>query len=118
MTLVEKQNYFAHKVASLIIEANNRHLLVTMGECWRSPDTCSLYEKEGKGISNSNHILRLAIDLNLFNEQLKLLTTFDEYLPMGAWWEAQGLPDLELCWGGRFHKPDIYHFSALHNGVR
>src|SRR3954466_3319643 len=118
MTLAEKQSRFASKVAELIIEANRQKYLVTIGEAWRSPETCALYAKEGKGIAHSNHIQRLAIDLNLFDEGLKLLSTHEEYRPLGEWWESQSDHDLTLCWGGRFHREDIYHFSAEHNGIR
>ena len=119
MTLVEKQSRFANKVALLIIEANRRQYLITWGEAWRSPETCALYAKEGKGIAHSLHELRLAVDLVLFkiiSGKLTQLSKTEDYRELGEWWESQSDPDLPLCWGGHFN--DGNHFSAPQGGIK
>jgi hypothetical protein len=91
---------------------------VTLGEAWRDPEWAAEMRKRGKGIANSLHCLKLAIDLNLF-WQGKYLTDSEDYRPLGELWEAWG-----GSWGGDFlddegkPKPDGNHFSLEHEGVR
>jgi hypothetical protein len=115
MTLVEKQAYFSSMVAKLIQQAQTMGFQVTLGEAWRPKETAQLYAKDGRGIKDSNHTLRLAIDLNLFRGGI-LCTNPDDYEPLGVWWEKQSSPDIECCWGGRFLDAD--HFSLENNGVK
>lgn len=106
-------------VAKLILQAESMGYRVTLGEAWRSAEQAKfqtkLNEEKGIGSARSNHIVRLAIDINLFRGG-KLLSRFDDYRPLGEWWEKQ----CAACrWGGRFSKyADIYHFSFQHNGVQ
>ena len=113
MTLSEKQQLFAVKLAQLILWADERGLRLTFGEVYRTPEQAALNAKKGSGISNSLHTQRLAADLNLFvNGQYKTSTA--DYLPLGEYWESIG-----GAWGGRFKtRPDGNHFSLEHNGVR
>ncbi|ELR1854532.1 M15 family metallopeptidase, partial [Escherichia coli O22:H8] len=68
--------------------------------------------KTGKGIRNSLHTLRLAVDFNLFiNGEYQ--TDTDAYRPLGEYWESIG-----GTWGGRFSRADGNHFSLEHNGVK
>lgn len=90
---------------------------VTDGEAWRSPETAALYEKEGKGISNSLHLIRLARDINLFKSGI-IMKTVSDYLEAGLLWEAYSTQSVTCCWGGRFLRPDADHFSFSHNGVK
>ena len=90
---------------------------VTLGEAWRSSDKNAAYALQGKGIANSNHIKRLAIDLNIFKDG-KLLSTFEEYKEIGKKWEEMEHPQYKACWGGRFKSLDMNHFSFEDNGVR
>ena len=112
MTLGEKQRLFAKMVGELILKAYQLGFEITLGEAYRPPETAKQYALEGRGISNSLHTSRLAIDLNLFQNG-KYLTKSEDYLPLGEYWEAQG-----GSWGGRFSKPDGNHFSLSHDGVR
>jgi hypothetical protein len=63
-----------------------------------------LYAKQGKGIKNSLHLKRLAIDLNLFKDGAYLSDT-ESHRPFGEWWEAQ---DPLNRWGGRFKDGNHY----------
>jgi len=114
MTLREKQSWFAYLVAALILHAELLGFDVTLGEAWRSPEEAARLAKAGKGIKRSLHCDRLAIDLNLFKNG-KYLTKPQDYEPLGAWWESQGIAlGLLCCWGGRFG--DGNHFSISHAG--
>lgn len=124
--LLEKQFEFSYLLGLLLEHAHKIGYDVTVGEAWRSPETCEIYAKEGKGVAHSNHINRLAIDLNLFKDG-KLLSLPQEYEPLGSYWESLSTPNYKCCWGGNFKKgsgignksrPDAYHFSIEHAGVR
>ena len=110
MTLRQKQTKFAQMVAKLLVQAEIFGYEVTLGEAWRSPETCEMYAAQGKGISNSLHQYRLAIDINLFKGGVYLTQT-EDYKRLGEWWESIG-----GSWGGRFN--DGNHFSLEHNSIK
>ena len=73
-------------------------------------DLVAAIARAGRGIKNSLHTMRLAIDINLFKDGFYLPGTEDHKL-FGEWWEKQH----ELCrWGGRFK--DGNHYSVEHMG--
>ena len=110
MTLRQKQSLFAKLVARLIDKAHELGFEVTFGETYRSPEEAARLAKLGKGIKNSLHTERLAIDLNLFRDGHYLSST-ESYRALGEWWEKQH----PLCrWGGRFG--DGNHYSLTHGG--
>jgi hypothetical protein len=114
MTLGEKQRRFTELVGRLILWAYDEGYELTFGEAFRTPEQAALNAKSGKGISNSLHTQRLAVDLNLFiNGEYRTKT--EDYEPLGEYWESL---DPEAAWGGRFSKPDGNHFSLQHQGVR
>lgn len=113
MTLREKQSAFAELVARLIAQALVMGYQVTLGEVYRSPEEAERQAKEGNGIKDSLHTLRLAIDLNLFRNGVYLGAS-EAYQPLGEWWERMSVNDLQCCWGGRFG--DGNHFSVSHGG--
>ena len=45
--------FFAQCVARFIPDARALGYSATLGEAWRSPETCELYAKEGKGVEKS-----------------------------------------------------------------
>jgi len=111
MTLGDKQQRFAHLLATFILslyEIEGNEVRVTFGQVFRTPEQQEIYIKQGKSkTKNSQHLVRLAADLNIFIDG-KYITgsTEDEkaYLMiLGVKWE-------ELClyagltpeWGGRF----------------
>jgi hypothetical protein len=115
MTLREKQSIFAELVAGLIVHALRLGYEVTLGEAYRSPEEATRLSELGKGIKNSLHCKRLAIDLNLFKKG-KYLTATKDYEPLGSLWESYSTDDFTCVWGGRFN--DGNHFSIEHNGVK
>ncbi len=116
LTLHQKQTAFSVLLGKLILMANYMGYEVSMGEAWRSDETAGLDAKEGKGISNSLHRLRLAVDICLFKSG-DYLTETKDYEPLGTWWKNQSSEDLKCCWGGDFSKPDGNHFSVAHQGA-
>ncbi|CAI1862491.1 MULTISPECIES: M15 family metallopeptidase [Serratia] len=112
MTLSEKQQLFTKLIAQLILWADEKGYRLTFGEAYRTPEQAKLNAQSGKGIANSLHTQRLAVDFNLFiNGQYQ--TDSAAYLELGKFWESIG-----GSWGGRFSRPDGNHFSLEHNGVR
>jgi len=117
-TLSEKQRRFTRLVSDLIAYAYAQGYELTFGEAYRTPEQAALNAKNGKGIANSLHTQRLAIDLNLFY-QGEYLTDSAAYRPLGLYWE-QLEPD--CFWGGLFKDrqgnptPDGNHFSIGHEG--
>lgn len=113
MKLSEKQQLFTVMIAQLILWADERGMRLTFGEAYRTPEQAQLNAKSGKGISNSLHTQRLAVDFNLFiNGEYRTRT--EDYAALGEHWETLG-----GTWGGRFKsRPDGNHFSLEHNGVR
>ena len=107
MTLREKQSLFVALVARLIGEAHRQGFYVTFGEAYRSPEEAARLAKAGKGIVNSLHCQRLAIDLNLFREGVYLSST-ESHRPLGEWWEKQ---HAACRWGGRFQRADGNHYE-------
>ncbi len=117
MTLREKQSAFVVLVSRLIIEATSRGYDLTFGETYRSPEEAARLAKAGLGIKASLHTMRLAIDLNLFDEGVYQTATA-AYEPLGVWWEGLSTSELECAWGGRFTRADGNHFSVAHGGKR
>ncbi|UAN53713.1 M15 family metallopeptidase [Serratia sp. JSRIV002] len=112
MTLSEKQQLFTKLIAQLILWADEKGYRLTFGEAYRTPEQAALNAKSGKGIANSLHTQRLAVDLNLFKNGI-YQTDSAAYKELGLYWESLG-----GAWGGRFSRPDGNHFSLEHNGVR
>jgi len=100
MTLREKQSKFVKMVALLIFYAYEMGYEITFGDAWALVG----HKKD------SNHGIRLAIDLNLFRDG-KYLSSTKSHRPLGEFWESIG-----GAWGGRFN--DGNHYSLEHNGRR
>jgi hypothetical protein len=113
-TLGEKQREFAIDVANFIVWIYSQGYAVTMGEAYRTPEQAYLNQQQGRGISNSLHTQRLAIDLNLFINDI-YQTDSEAYYALGVYWE--GMRDGN-AWGGRFKRADGNHFSRSHEGRR
>lgn len=115
MTLIQKQAVFSQYVAKLLLQAEAMGYQATLGEAWRPKETAILYAKDGRGITDSNHCIRLALDINLFRAG-RLLSDTESYQPLGEWWEKQSVGEIICVWGGRFR--DAYHFAFKHNGIQ
>ena len=110
MTLRQKQSLFVQFVARLIIRAEATGYELTFGEAYRSPEEAARLTTLGRGIAQSLHTSRLAIDFNLFKDGVYLSST-ESHRPLGEWWEQQH----DLCrWGGRFK--DGNHYALAHGG--
>lgn len=108
--LLLKQELFARLFSILLGFADVTGHQVTIGECFRPPETARLYESQGRGVENSLHTLRLACDLNLYVDG-RYQTDTEAYRVLGEYWESLG-----GSWGGDFG--DGNHFSIEHEGVR
>ena len=114
MSLSELQQAFPPLVAKLIEFSYAQGYAVTFGEAWRTPEQAEWNKEHGKGISNSLHILRLAIDLNLFKDGA-YITDPEAYKPLADYWLTLH-PDAAA--GYYFHSKDADHFSLEWQGVR
>jgi len=111
MDLLREQALFAYDVSKLIQEVFRQKCYCTLGEAFRTDEQAEIYAKEGKGIKDSLHCKRLAIDINLFDVKGKYLTDTKEYSSIGSFWEAL---DPQNRWGGRFkERPDGNHFERM-----
>jgi hypothetical protein len=103
MSLREKQSKFLHMTQLLIAYGHMLGYTFTYGDAKR-PEDCTY------GRKNSNHKIRLALDLNLFKDG-EYLSSTEDHQPLGEFWEFIG-----GAWGGRFN--DGNHYSLEHNGRR
>ena len=115
MTLSEKQAHFSVLIARLILHAHALGFGLTFGEAYRSPEEAARLAKAGKGIAQSLHTKRLAVDLNLFINGI-YQTDGMAHRPLGEWWEAQSTAEYECCWGGAFN--DGNHYSLKHGAFK
>jgi hypothetical protein len=105
--LTQKQSIFAQNVALLLQYIRLKDFQVTLGEAFRTEAQAKIYAQEGKGIIDSLHRKRLAIDLNLLKDGL-YFSQSSYYEPFGVYWET--LHPLNR-WGGRFKRVDANHFE-------
>ena len=115
MTLRQKQSIFAAILPRLIDKALSMGFEMTIGEVYRSPEEAARLAKLGKGIKESLHTLKLAIDINLFRDGHYLSST-ESHRKLGEWWEEQSTELYKCCWGGRFG--DGNHYSIGHGGKK
>jgi len=99
MNLRQKQSYFAKMVAKLIIYIYESGYEVTLGDAWAHTG-----HKE-----DSNHYIRLAIDLNLFKDGV-YLDLGEEHNQFHDFWDSLG--------GAERIEEDLNHYSVEHNGRR
>lgn len=111
MTLGQMQRKFTRMIADLIIFAYDNGYELTLGDAFRDPRVHgSVGEKKSYSSANSNHKIRLAIDLNLFKDGV-FLTSSEDHKPLGQYWESIG-----GSWGGRFD--DGNHYSLEWQGKK
>lgn len=109
MTLLEQQQLFAKHTADLFDEIIASGYSFTYGEAMRSQEQAAIYARQGKGIVDSLHCKRLAIDINIFNKNGDYLTDTQDYEQFGKFWECL---DYHNVWGGNFSKrKDGNHFQ-------
>jgi hypothetical protein len=105
MSLIEEQNVFLTDVAKLIQKAQELGYVITGGELYRTIAQEELYVKQGLSETmHSNHLRRLAIDLNCFRDGVLVVPS-----DLGEFWEE--LNPLNR-WGGNFSTlKDTDHFE-------
>lgn len=109
MELWERQSLFTKNVAKLINYINDQGYTCTLGEVYRTPEQAALNAKTGKGIKNSLHCDRLAVDINLFTKDGQYQAKTEQYKPFGDYWEKLNQFNK---WGGSFPRGDGNHFES------
>ncbi len=104
MELSKQQFEFARNVAKLIEFIFSQGYSCTLGEAYRTPEQAEIYAKSGKGIKDSLHCQRMAIDLNLFDHQGKYCPDSHDYGAFGKFWEGLNPKNR---WGGNFQHPNV-----------
>lgn len=109
MSMVQEQAAFLLDVCDLIEWCVNNGWTVTGGELFRTAEQQEIYVKTGRSKTmNSNHLRRLAIDLNFFKDG-KLVYDKAQLAPIGAYWESRYVKNR---WGGNFKSlVDTPHFE-------
>jgi hypothetical protein len=100
MRLSAIQQLFARDIVRLLLFMESKEFSYTFGEALRSKEQAEIYAQQGKGIVNSLHCQKLAMDINLFDNKGTYLTDAKDYAQFGVYWES-----LTPCnrWGGNFH---------------
>jgi hypothetical protein len=112
MTLNEKQVEFTRTLGHFIVWCFRNDYEVIGAELFRTKEQAEIYAASGKGILNSVHRLKLAIDLF---RVVGGSVSWDnkDYEPLGKKWKAMH-PDAR--WGGDFSNRDAVHFSFEYKG--
>lgn len=119
MKVGQKQRLFATKLVPMLITyAEMLGYEVTFGDAYRDPRVFGDYwkrQRKGYGAAQSNHKLRLAINLNLFKDG-RYLTSTEAHAPLGRFWLnlTNDIDGIETAWGGI--SGDGNHYSIRHNG--
>lgn len=108
MKLSERQAIFAQNVAKLLQYIASKGFLVTFGEAFRTQEQANIYAQAGKGIADSLHCKRLAVDLNLINDEGIYLPDSADYKQFGTYWESLNVLNE---WGGNWKRSDGNHFQ-------
>jgi len=120
MGLVREQGLFLAQAAVLIRQAPEVGLVVTAGELYRTSEQQLIYFKNGRSRTmNSQHLKRLAIDLNFFERKpdgtLRLVYDGEGVRHLGAFWESL---DPANRWGGRWSGfKDLPHFERRDQAI-
>lgn len=111
MKLGDKQELFMRLLPGLLLKAHALGYEIRGGDLFRDPRVHGEHGVlESYSRSTSCHKLKLAIDLNLFKDEVYQVTT-EDHKELGEWWEEQN----KYCrWGGRFN--DGNHYSLTHWG--
>jgi len=115
MTLSQKQQEFAQCLAEFITWIYTQGWSVRIGEVYRPPFTAREYARTGRGIINSVHTKKCAVDLFLSLDGVSVTWRNEDYAPLAEKWES--LHDLARA-GHYFRNRDSVHFSFEHNGIR
>lgn len=120
LELLQKRQLFTSLVPRLIDKAIALGYAVTINEVIRDPRVAQWNAANGIGISNSLHLVGLAVDLNLFDDSDDPNPDRDHYIKdgtghteLGAYWKTL---HADCRWGGDFVKRDFNHYSWFYQG--
>ena len=114
MSLIREQSIFLMHVCELLKKASELGFAASGGELYRTPEQQALHVKNGRSQTmSSQHLKRLAIDLNFFREgadgSAELTYNVEDLRPLGAYWESL---DPANRWGGSWSSfKDTPHFE-------
>lgn len=110
MSLVDQQASFLLDVGKLVIFATAQGFRVTGGELFRTPEQQKLHVEAGRSQTmDSQHLRRLAVDLNFIDSSGKLCYDKNALEPIGDFWESLNVYNR---WGGHFRSfVDVPHFE-------
>jgi hypothetical protein len=111
-SLRQKRSRFSRSVPLLLQYMTALGYEYTINEVVRTQAQANANAASGAGISNSLHLVGLAIDVNLFKDGA-FLETSDAHAPFGAFWKSLGD---DYFWGGDFAKKDGNHYSIGMDG--
>ena len=109
MSLSDEQAAFLLDACKLVQYATEQGFKVTGGEVFRTAEQQAIYVQTGRSKTlNSNHLKRLAIDLNFFKDG-QIIWDKGILAPLGAYWETLHPKNR---WGGNFKSlVDCPHFE-------
>jgi hypothetical protein len=109
MGLREEQIAFLEDVCKLLEFCRRAGFEITGGELYRTPEQQQIYVSTGRSQTlQSNHLRRLAIDLNIFKGGA-LCSQKSQLLEVGKFWESLHPKNR---WGGNFKTlVDTPHFE-------
>ncbi len=88
MSLALEQHAFLQDAAKLIVFAAEKGWTVTGGELFRTLEQQQIYIRTGRSMTmNSNHLKRLAIDLNFIKDGT-LVYDVNQLTPIGEYWQS------------------------------
>jgi len=108
--MVDAQSAFLLDLCMLIAYATRLGWKVTAGELWRPVEMQKIYVQTGRSKTmNSDHLKRLAGDLNFFNPKGEYVCSVAELKEFGDYWEKLHPKNY---WGGYFNSfKDAPHFG-------
>lgn len=112
MSLREYQELFTKNIGLLIGFIFSQGYSCTFGEAYRTKEQAAIWAKQGKGVNNSLHCKRLAIDLNLFKDGV-YQTSSDAYEFAGNYWYTL---DPRNTWGGAGNDGNHFSMSVDNSG--
>lgn len=107
MSIVQQQTTFSLNVSKLIAHIYEQGYAVTFGDAYRSQEQANIDAAKGIGIKNSLHCQRLAIDLNLFKDDI-YITDPASYKQFATYWESLNSANRS---GINFPRGDANHFQ-------
>lgn len=112
MSLSDEQWLFLQDVAKLIDYVKSKGWKLTGGELFRTAEQQKIYFDSGKSKTmNSNHLKKLAIDLNIFDKENVFVLDKNILQWIGDYWESLSKQNK---WGGNYKNfIDCPHFERI-----